>query len=395
MRVLRLCSVFEAPDDSLSGSPDLDPVGGMQIHTARLTSGLDALGVEQLVVTAYRRRAPREERIGERSSVVRVGVPIRRFRQLYGVAALPPVARLRPIDLVHVHLGDDVAAPALATWTSARTGVPLVATVHCRLGSGSIGRDVRSTLIDRVGGRAQDAVFARAAAILCVSGRAADELVASGIPEARVRAVPLGIDPPPAPPPPLGRRRAIVFVGRLVRDKGVLDLLDAFGRLAIDDAELVVVGDGPLRSRLEAVARTLRPARRVRFVGAVPHADVGRHLRDARVVVVPSWREERGRVVLEAMANGAPVVAARTGGIPESVADGVNGLLVPVRDQRALAAAIDRVLRDDRLAASFAGAGLRAAAGHSIDRLADATLDAYTRALRGPVSAALGEPAPA
>src|ERR687888_69938 len=73
MRVLRLCSVFETPDDSLPRSPDLDPVGGMQVHTARLTRALDARGIEQLVVTAYRRHAPREERIGERSTVVRTG----------------------------------------------------------------------------------------------------------------------------------------------------------------------------------------------------------------------------------------------------------------------------------------------------------------------------------
>jgi glycosyltransferase involved in cell wall biosynthesis len=112
------------------------------------------------------------------------------------------------------------------------------------------------------------------------------------------------------------------------------------------------------------------------------------------VVVVPSWREERGRIVLEAMANGAPVVAARTGGIPETVVHGVNGLLVPPRDPLALAAAIDRVLHDDRLAASLAAAGLRTAGDHGVDRLVDATLNAYERAL-GRTFNEIGELAPA
>jgi glycosyltransferase involved in cell wall biosynthesis len=101
------------------------------------------------------------------------------------------------------------------------------------------------------------------------------------------------------------------------------------------------------------------------------------------VVVVPSWFEERGRVVLEAMANGVPVVAAATGGIVESVRHGIDGLLVPPRDPVALASAIARVLEDDGLAASLSAAGLHAAADQGVDRLVDATMETYEAVLVG------------
>ena len=131
MRVLRLCSVYEAPPETLTGTHAFDAFGGMQVHTARLTEGLDALGVEQTVITAYRPGARRSQRVGVRSRVIRTGAHIRRFRQLYGVASVPEVLWAGGVDLVHVHLGEDVAIVPLARWAASRAGVPLVATVHC------------------------------------------------------------------------------------------------------------------------------------------------------------------------------------------------------------------------------------------------------------------------
>jgi glycogen(starch) synthase len=383
IRVLRLCSVFEAPPGSVMRSLDLDVVGGMQVHAARLTAGLDRLGVAQTVVTAYRRGAPRAELLGERSLVARVGVPTRHFRQLYGPAAVREVLRHRAVDLVHVHLGEDLAVVPLARWASVRFGVPLVATVHCSVGRTLERHGARSALLRSVGGTIHQRLFARAAAILTVSERAAAELVASGIPPSRVRLVPLGIEVPAdgLGHPSVSDRRSVLFVGRLVKEKGVAELLEAFARLARSYTELIVVGDGPMRGRLERLAGDLAVGDRVRFVGAVPHADVASHLARARVVVVPSWFEERGRVVLEAMANGAALVGTRTGGIAETVRDGVNGLLVPVRDPLALASAIARVLEDDVLAASLSEAGRATVADHGIERLVDATLETYEAVL--------------
>ena len=386
MRVLRLCSVYEAPPEAFTRSVGFDAVGGMQIHTARLTEALDARGVGQTVITAYRPGTERVQLVSVRSRVIRAGLPIRRFRQLYGVAAVPEIARTGGVDLVHVHLGEDLAIVPLALWAASRAGVPLVATVHCSMGHTLVGHDTRSAVLRAVGGPVQASLLRSADAVLVLSDRIADKLVASGVPGSRVRVVPLGIeldtDLPPLPrPEAMEGRRSIVYAGRLVREKGVRELVAAFGALTATDVGLVIVGDGPDRATLETTARGLASGHRVRFVGAVPNTRVGAYLRHADLVVVPSWYEERGRVLLEAMAVRTPVVATRTGGIPATVLDGSTGLLVPPRDPRRLAAAIDRVLGDERLAASMAAAGRATAAEHGIGALADATLAAYEAAL--------------
>ena len=385
MRVLRLCSVYEAPPETLTGTRAFDAFGGMQVHTARLTEGLDALGVEQTVITAYRPGAPRTQRVGARSRVIRTGAHIRRFRQLYGVASVPEVLRAGGVDLVHVHLGEDVAIVPLARWAASRAGVPLVATVHCSVQHTLVGHDARSTIIRAIGGPAQSRLLRAAGAVLVLTDRLAERLVGTGIPASRVRVVPIGIDPGNGRrlprPASMDEGRWIVYAGRLVREKGVRELLEAFGKLSVEGAGLMIVGDGRDRAALEIAAGLLGTDRRVRFVGAVPQPDVRPYLEHADVVVLPSWYEERGRVLLEAMAAGTPVVASRTGGIPATVCDGKNGLLVPPRDAGALATAIDRVLGDDDLAASMGAAGRATASEHGIDGLVAATLATYEAVL--------------
>ena len=394
VRVLRLCSVYEAPPEAFRRSVGFDAIGGMQVHTARLTEALDARGVGQTVITAYRPGAERVQLAGVRSRVVRVGLPIRRFRQLYGLAAVREIAASGRVDLVHVHLGEDLAIVPLARWAASRARVPLVATVHCSLGHTLVGHDARSSVLRVVGGPVQSSLLRSADALLVLSDRITDELVASGVPGARIRVVPLGIrldtDRPPARPESMDARRSIVYAGRLVREKGVRELVAAFGALAAADAGLVIVGDGPDRAALESAARGLASGHRIRFVGAVAHTRIGAYLRHADLVVLPSWYEERGRVLLEAMAVGTPVVATRTGGIPATVQDGLNGLLVAPRDPRRLAAAIDRVLGDEGLAASLAAAGRAVASEHGIEALADATFAAYAE-VRGLVAARRGD----
>ncbi len=115
----------------------------------------------------------------------------------------------------------------------------------------------------------------------------------------------------------------------------------------------------------------------------MPHAEVAAYLQHADLVVLPSWFEERGRVLLEAMAVGAPVVATDVGGIPQTVHDGVNGLLVPPRSPNGLAKAIDRILGAPALAASMSAAGRTTALEHGTDALAAETLRAYGSVLAG------------
>jgi glycosyltransferase involved in cell wall biosynthesis len=156
----------------------------------------------------------------------------------------------------------------------------------------------------------------------------------------------------PAPPPldvaaePLGER-TLVFAGRLTVQKGLDVLLDALHE--VPAAELVLVGDGPERSRLEHYAVAAGVAGRVRFAGALPRDEVLRLLAGARAAVLSSDWENLPHAAVEALAVGTPVVSTAVGGVPEVVHDGENGLLVPARDPAALAGALCRVLDEPAL----------------------------------------------
>jgi glycosyltransferase involved in cell wall biosynthesis len=138
-----------------------------------------------------------------------------------------------------------------------------------------------------------------------------------------------------------------VFVGRLTEQKALPVLLDAVER--VDGAELVIVGDGPERGRLER-----RASDRIHFVGALPRDTVLSYLAGARAAVLSSAWENLPHAAVEALAVGTPVVSTAVGGVPEVVTDGDNGLLVPPNDPDALAGALRRVLEDDELHARLA-----------------------------------------
>jgi glycosyltransferase involved in cell wall biosynthesis len=190
-------------------------------------------------------------------------------------------------------------------------------------------------------------------------------------------------------------RRWVVYAGRLVPEKGVGDLVRAVGMVHPTNASLVVVGDGPDRAALQRLADTAGITNRMTFAGPVPHDEVPAYLRHADVVVLPSWHEERGRILLEAMAAGAPVVATRTPGIAATVTHGVNGLLVETRNPHRLASAIHDILLRPETASALASEGRATAAAHGIGALASETLSAYRSALdRAPLHVAAEVAAP-
>jgi len=143
--------------------------------------------------------------------------------------------------------------------------------------------------------------------------------------------------------------RVVLFVGDLVPEKGVGELVAAWTalrRAAREPVHLVLVGEGSLRAALEEEARALGDRARTRLVvaGPRPHPEVAEHLGACDVLALPSWHEGTPNVVLEALASGRPVVATRVGGIPDAVPEGQAGLLVPPRDPRGLAFALEAAL---------------------------------------------------
>ena len=139
-------------------------------------------------------------------------------------------------------------------------------------------------------------------------------------------------------------------MGRLAPQKGVRNLVAAAGLLEDPSAQVLLVGDGPDRPALEREAQRIGVGNRLRFAGFVAHERLPAVLTHADLLVRPSLYEELGTVLLEAMQAGLPIVASKTGGIPDVIEDGVNGILVPPGNPEALARAVDRLLADRELA---------------------------------------------
>ena len=153
------------------------------------------------------------------------------------------------------------------------------------------------------------------------------------------------LDSEPAPAPSAPR---LVNVGRLAEQKGQLLLVEAATRLIDEgvDFELVLVGDGPLRSELEAlVARSGRPDA-IQLVGTLHNAAVRDEMLRARAVVLASFAEGLPVVLMEALALGRPVITTYVAGIPELVVDGESGWLIPAGSVDALVEAMRRVIAE-------------------------------------------------
>jgi glycosyltransferase involved in cell wall biosynthesis len=381
IRVLRLCSVFGAPDAAVTGrGVRFDPIGGMQSHTGQLTRALAERGVEQVVVTTRPPGAPRRLRSGG-TTVLRHGLPVPWGRQMWaGPAARSALREAASADLVHAHAGEDIAVLPVALAAARRASVPIVVTVHTSVGHTYVPAGPRGWALKLLGGAAESGVLRRADGVIVLTPRLAGLLTDAGIARERLHVLPSGVDlrrhrtPGPDPFPGSGRPR-VVFVGRLHRQKGIGTLIEAAAALRTPDVEILVVGDGPERGAAEEAARRLGLEGRVRFTGFRPHAQIPAVLAHADVFAMPSLYEELGSVLIEAMAAGLPIVASRTGGIPDAVGDAAE--LVPPGDPQALAAAIDGLLADRAAAGRLAEAARRRASRYDWAELADGVLDVY------------------
>ena len=177
-------------------------------------------------------------------------------------------------------------------------------------------------------------------------------------------------------------RRIVLFVGRLVYYKGVDVLMRA---MADVDADLVVIGDGPLEGELRALAQEVGIAARSTFLPPVSEAELAAWYHAADVFCLPSVArsEAFGLVQIEAHAAGTPVVSTNLPtGVPYANLDGVTGLIVPPGDATALADALRRLLADDDLRARLgAQARARALSEFTIPRMVERTLQVYAEAV--------------
>jgi glycosyltransferase involved in cell wall biosynthesis len=291
------------------------------------------------------------------------------------------VEQFRP-DVVHLHNIYHQLTPSVLRPLQ-RRGVPAVMTVHdyklvcptyrfldkqqpctacldgrfrhavqkrCR--DGRLGASAAMALEARV--HRSTGAYRHVAKLLCPSAFLRDKLEQGGYEPERLLHLPLFVD---VVPPSRGPREGVLFTGRLSPEKGLDLLVRAIGQLP--DEQLTVVGDGPLRAELEALAEQQAPGR-VTFTGHQPKAQVLDRLAAARVAVLPArWYENQPLGVLEAMACGTPMVVTDMGGLPELVQDGLTGVVVPPEDPAALATALRQVRGD--AAATMGNAARRVA----------------------------------
>jgi len=312
--------------------------------------------------------------------VDRLPIPMRKLRGLQGLLLWSRrVAQLaRAHEARFIWCGDITPAGYPAKWTHERLGTPFGILLH--------GADllVLQHQVHRSAMRRRSArALLGAAAVLVANSEWTRGLCQSVLREleldamdGRVRTVPLGTDPgffrPGVPTAAVRARygldegRWLLSVSRLEPHKGIDTVLRALASLkdAEADVRYAVVGTGDGRREIEALAEELGVADRLRLLGGVPDADLPALYNLADVYVGASRRtalsvEGFGIAIAEAASVGRPVVAGRSGGIPEAVKNGETGLLVDPESPEEVADSVRRLLRDRSLATRLGEAGRR------------------------------------
>ena len=335
-------------------------IGGIEVRNANFLAALLERGHDVSVITSHGSlELPDEENWK--------GIPIHRFRfpealsehrldlfagALRGVAVAKQ--RFQP-DLVHIQFTDP--SPLFHWHTEhasahrSRPPVPTVVTIPISLPD-------RASDAGTLAGRTLSSaawVVACSRATLDHTLRQAPEIAEKS--SVIYNALPIpGVAPRPLPAGP----PVLLTIGRLVREKGFDVAIEAMALVLgqFPGARLIIAGDGPERQALEGQTNRLGIASQVEFAGWVGREGIADLINRASMVLMPSrWEEAFGLVALEAMQMARPVVATRVGGLPEVVADGTSGILVPKENSEAMAHAVTRLLADPALARNMGANG--------------------------------------
>jgi glycosyltransferase involved in cell wall biosynthesis len=363
LRVLGLCDHFTE-----------DPSGGSEQVTKEVYRRLAGSGTTIRVLSA----APAVPAgVGEVAGIPVEYLAARDLSRILGAqvlwaphvraAAARAIDEFRP-DVVHATSIHFVAALS-GSKEAAKRSVPIVTTAHV----GSVRHLPLSTrwaahtyeyLLSR-------RLLERSTAVIAVSEAVRHHLENLGTPGDRIRVVANGVDHERFKPGAGNRPRRVIFVGRLIANKGPDLVLRAFALANVADADLLMVGDGPLRPRLERQASAAGISHSVHFLGR--RNDVEALLSRAALFVRPSMTEGQSLALLEAMATETCAIASDIEPNRELLDNGRAGMLVPPGDARALSEAIRVLLEDDSLRNHYAIRGRQRALEHSWDTCAEAT----------------------
>ena len=356
----------------------------LHIDTARTWRG----GQNQVLLTVLGLRA-----LGHRAMLVAHAAGELRQRAKEGLELIPlapktemdlgaawrlsrAIKQLQP-DVIHAHDPHGVAMAALALSMSTQLAKPPLVAAR------RVDFHLKNNALSRWKYRQVDC-------FICASDAVRQMLVADGVPTSRAVTVHEGIDlghVEAAPPADLHSELWLPHnspivgnVAALVPHKGQRHLIEAAAIVIkkVPDARFVIAGEGELRPALERQIKEHHLEKHVFLAGFRP--DVLSVHKAFDIFVMSSVTEGLGTSLLDAMACGKPIVATTAGGMPEVVADGRTGLLVPPRDHAAMADALIKLLTDAALRAEMGAAGLaRVRARFSAERMVQDTLDVYRR----------------
>ncbi|MFO7260063.1 MAG: glycosyltransferase family 4 protein [bacterium] len=354
MRILQQCIYFP---------PE---VGGLESHAYYLCRELVRLGDEVTMVTSRSKPEAPAREVMDGVQVIRTWFPGKSPAGwiAHTLASIPTYLPLaRQADVLHAQT---FASAPPAMLAQARFGKPMVLTLHTshflRLAKRPAWRPVLRRII-------------RAADWLLAASEEIRDVALELYPHPRAEALTNGVDtelfrPIGAPPRTMDGRRRVIVPRRLFPKNGVEYFIRAMPLLRRElDVEALIVGDGPERPRLEALARELGVADAIRFLGARPNTEMPALYAEADVAVFPSLMEATSVAALEAMSCGRPVAASRVGGLPEIVDEEVGTLFRPA-DPEDLAARLAALLRDADLAKLGRRARDRVVQRWSLERLA-------------------------
>lgn len=342
---------------------EFPPVGGGAGNaTANIARRLAALGEDVTVLTSrygdlssdqmqdgYRiYRVPASRRRADRSGALEQTV----FIAGGFLGALRLIRKWRP-QVILAFFG--VPGGVIATSLHLLYGTPYV--VSLRGGDVPGFRPYDFAFYHRIIGPLLHYVWRRASAVVANSSGLRDLAQAFDL-RIPIRIIPNGVDLERyTPAPRQWEPTRLLFVGRIVYQKGLDLLLPALSKIKGTPWELALAGDGPERDNLQDMAENLQINGRLKFLGWLSRANVQRQYQQANLFVFPSRHEGMPNAILEAMASGLPVVATRIAGNEELVVHGETGLLVPPEDSQHLQKALEELLPDVDLRQRLGAAG--------------------------------------
>jgi len=250
-------------------------------------------------------------------------------------------------DIVHVnsHL---FFSNYQAMRASSSLDIPSVVTIHGFMVSRSLTLNALQVVYLRTVARS---IFLKTSRIICLTDNDAANVAGIIGNYDKISIIPNGVNTDLFKPSTVKNPNSIVWVGRLVPEKGLVYLLKAMQEIVKEfpDSKLTLIGDGVSKGELMRLTNELGLRDKTRFLGSVDRSEVARVLSESAVFAFPSLREGLPLSVLEAMACGVPVVGSHISGIGDVVTHGQNGLLVPARNPEALVNAALTLLGDESL----------------------------------------------